>query len=329
MASAVLLACAIAFSEGALSGRRLGLAVQPPQRADVSMRSGRKSSRSKPVKQTRGGGEGFGSSTPPTTSSGQRTPAGVSDEPARERVTPSHDALLSSQLALNAAEHQRECEAGLAAWPSIATAAGATPVGTLPRSVRSDSLLSPNNEPFRTRDLVHITTAPVLAPDACAAIVAEAEATGNAHGWASRYTLQDSSRELHAAELPKSAALIAAALPGIAATAAAVLVPSLGPDGSHLRVYNALVVRCVLAHCPNLPPLPRPRAFAGTRWQPFEGVQCADGSVCCLCLTSTPFLVLRLLSPSRPLLAFPGTDLILECTLLSLFVEQAAATFAS
>lgn len=244
MVAAVLLG-AVVFCGVALSGWRLELSVRPlaARAADISMRSGRKSGRSKPTEQTRGGGGGFSSSVLPAASSRKSTTARAGDEPASGRVTVNHDALLASQLALNAAEHERECDAGLAAWPSITCAAAATAVGTVARSVRSDSLLSPNNEPFGTRDLVHVTTDAVLPPDVCSAIIAEAEAIGAARGWASRYTLQDSSREIHAAELPTSSALIGAALPGITATAAAALLPLLGADGSHLRVYNALVVR--------------------------------------------------------------------------------------
>jgi hypothetical protein len=243
-AAAVFLIGAV-LCEGAWSGLGLGSALRPvaARAADVSMGSGRRSGRSKPIEKTRGGGRGFGSFALSATGGKKSPAASVTNELASEADTVNRGALLASQLALNTAEHERECAAGLAAWPSITSAAAATAVGTLPRSVRSDSLLSPNNEPFGTRDLVHVTTAPVLPPDACSVIVAEAEATGAAQGWASRYTLQDSSRELHAAELPASSALIGAALPGIAATAAAALVPLLGPDGGHLRVYNALVVR--------------------------------------------------------------------------------------
>eukprot|EP00967_Tisochrysis_lutea_P143718 scaffold267341_cov30-Tisochrysis_lutea.AAC.2 len=212
-------------------GARKGALTQPP-----IMRAQSKGGRAKRGERRPGGG-GFGGGV-------KRRPSET--DKAVDREGPAVSAptvVLSEQLVLNAVDHQRECDAGLATWPSVVQAGKATVVPTVAHTVQSDSLLSPGNEPFGTRALVHVTTAPVLAPEACSAIVEEAERVGATRGWASRYTLQDSSNELHAAELSASAALISDALPTIAATAAAALLPSLAPDGSHLRVYNSLVVR--------------------------------------------------------------------------------------
>ena len=143
---------------------------------------------------------------------------------------------------LNARSHRHECEACLRAWPTIASAPSCRSIATTPRLVGSDALVAPGNAPFGSRALVHATVEPVLAPETCADIIAEAEERAAADGWGSRYTLQSGSDELHLADLPRGSAAVAAALPDIAAIATAALLP---PEHkpSDLRVLNALVVR--------------------------------------------------------------------------------------
>jgi len=141
---------------------------------------------SKPNKQTRGGGGGgFGAATRKL-----GVPAAVRGAKGEDEA-PDLAALLASQLAVNAADHERECSVGLTTWPTIAMhSTHARVFPTTASSVQSDSLVSPGNAPFGSRRLVHVTTEPVLAPEACALIVAEAEEVGSRCGWASRYTLQ-------------------------------------------------------------------------------------------------------------------------------------------
>ena len=149
---------------------------------------------------------------------------------------------LDAVRRLNARSHRHECEACLRAWPTIASAPSRRSIATTPRLVGSDALVAPGNAPFGSRALVHATVEPVLAPETCADIIAEAEERAAADGWGSRYTLQSGSDELHLADLPRASAAVAAALPDIAAIAAAALLP---PEHkpSDLRVLNALVVR--------------------------------------------------------------------------------------
>ena len=130
-----------------------------------------------------------------------------------------------AHLALNVAEHERECTAGLQLWPTIANADESHPVATTPHLVHSDSLFSVDNVPYRTRALAHVTNEPLLAADECAALVTEAETHGSAAGWGSRYTNQ-ASDEVEISELPGATQILAAALPRLAATAAAALLPS-------------------------------------------------------------------------------------------------------
>ncbi|KAJ1623692.1 hypothetical protein T492DRAFT_289632 [Pavlovales sp. CCMP2436] len=151
---------------------------------------------------------------------------------------------LEEQLALDAAQHLAECAAGFHRWPTIADAVdeetSLRAARTTPHSVHSDSVVSPRNTPFLTRELVRMTEEPVLAAEECAAIVREAEARGEAVGWQSRFTLQASSSEVLVSHLPLASTILASALPRVAALAATLL-PGIHP--SDLRVYNAIVVR--------------------------------------------------------------------------------------
>jgi len=152
---------------------------------------------------------------------------------SRDETAGVESRLLVNEKALSTAAHESECADGLLQWPSIAAAAGAVPVATTPHHVHSDSLFSAGNVPHGTRALVHVTNEPLLSADACVAIVGEAEARGDASGWGSRYTNQ-ASDEMEISGLPGAAQILAAALPRLAATAAAALLP--GMPASGLRV---------------------------------------------------------------------------------------------
>ena len=172
---------------------------------------------------------GFASSGPQIAAADVRDSEGNSGgEPAvREPIS------MASEMALNAADHERECTAGLLQWPTIAATQDAVPVATTPYSVHSDSLFSEGNAPYGSRALAHVTNEPLLSADECAAMITEAEARGKAVGWGSRYTNQ-ASDEVEIGALPVAAQVFAAALPRFAATAAAALLPN-HPAGS-LRV---------------------------------------------------------------------------------------------
>ena len=140
---------------------------------------------------------------------------------------------MASEIALNAADHERECTDGLLQWPSIAATDKASPVATRPYNVHSESLLSVGNAPYGSCALVHVTNEPLISADDCAAMIAEAETRGDAFGWGSRYTNQ-ASDEVEISELPGATKILLAALPRFAATAAAALLP--GIPASSLRV---------------------------------------------------------------------------------------------
>jgi hypothetical protein len=140
---------------------------------------------------------------------------------------------LASNMALDTADHQRECAAGLLQWPSIAASDSAVPVATTPYHVHSDSLFSVGNAPHCSRALAHVTKEPLLTADECAAIITEAEELGNASGWGSSYTNQ-ASDEMEFSALPGATRILAAALPRLAATAVAALLPTM--RASSMRV---------------------------------------------------------------------------------------------
>ena len=104
----------------------------------------------------------------------------------------SSHATLSYELAVNAKEHENECSSALKQWPTIAhTYCAHEPLGTTTANhVHSSSLISPDNRPFHSRALVHVTDSPLLSAADCAAIIEEAERLGLERGWRSRYTLQ-------------------------------------------------------------------------------------------------------------------------------------------
>ena len=133
---------------------------------------------------------------------------------------------IESNMAESTADHERECAAGLVQWPTIAASDVALPVATRPYYVHSDSLCSVGNAPHGSRALAHVTNGPLLTVDDCAAIIAEAETLGNATGWGSRYTNQ-ASDEMEFSQLPGASQILAAALPRLAATAAAALLPNI------------------------------------------------------------------------------------------------------
>ena len=146
------------------------------------------------------------------------------------------ETLAESQrrhMALDTADHQRECAAGLLQWPSIAASDSAIAVATTPYHVHSDSLFSVGNAPHCSRALAHVTKEPLLTADECAAIITEAEELGNASGWGSKYTNQ-ASDEMEFSALPGATQILAAALPRLAATAVAALLPTM--RASSMRV---------------------------------------------------------------------------------------------
>ena len=139
---------------------------------------------------------------------------------------------LEIHMAESTSDHERECAAGLVQWPTIAASDDALPVATTAYYVHSDSLFSVGNVPHGSRALAHVTNEPFLTADDCAAIIAEAETLGNTTGWGSRYTNQ-ASDEMEFSQLQGASQILAAALPRLAATATAALLPNI--QASSLR----------------------------------------------------------------------------------------------
>ena len=160
--------------------------------------------------------------------------------PRRARVLASEagsevDAALLSAVA---ADHEAECAAGLAQYPTCATAA-ARPIST--REV-DDPFEYTQDHPF-VGCPVRLASS-LLPADVCSLIISEARERDT---WDSRYTYAGSSDEAHLYSLPSSHAAVSAALPDVCAAAATLLAPQLPPTG--LRVYNALVIRYSAARC--------------------------------------------------------------------------------
>ena len=97
----------------------------------------------------------------------------------------------AEQRAINRQAHRLECEAALAAWPTITLARrhGETMVGTTAYATHGDAM-SHGDAPYFTNELIKLTDEPLLSADVCSAIIEETEARGVALGWGSRYTLQ-------------------------------------------------------------------------------------------------------------------------------------------
>jgi len=90
---------------------------------------------------------------------------------------------LRQHLAANTEEHARDCAAGLLAWPTISHPTDHPAVTTTAHGVKTDSLISPGNAPFFSRDLVHVTDTALLSADMCKTIIDEAEEYARQNGW--------------------------------------------------------------------------------------------------------------------------------------------------
>ena len=140
--------------------------------------------------------------------------------PRRARVLASEagsevDAALLSAVA---ADHEAECAAGLAQYPTCATAA-ARPIST--REI-DDPFEFTQDHPF-VGCPVRLASS-LLPADACSLIISEARERDT---WDSRYTYAGSSDEAHLYLLPSSHAAVSAALPDVCAAAATLLAPQL------------------------------------------------------------------------------------------------------
>jgi hypothetical protein len=214
------------------------LALWPTARTSFAASSGRGG------RKPRGGGSGFGKSTPPS------APGPAAGKRPKKKGAPS-SALIPDDVRSRTAsleqklreQHAANCAKAAQLW---ATCSDANADGTYTGGWESYSVpregVSPGNEPYGTDRLLLKSRGPLLSAAVCQELIDRMEAHGATHGWDSRYPVGGFTREVNVADIPESVALLNGALEStILPAAAAEFLGVISP--SELRVNEALVVK--------------------------------------------------------------------------------------